>query len=183
MDRHPERRAGVKSWTALILAAVAALAWPAAADTIHPPASNAERALDGILKHADFDSNQLDNLFGGRGQKNFHASVDYTKVLTPALLASITAKQKAMVQQECGGHYQKGDICGMDSSPITCAQDVSDSYLYRTDLSGDDQAEIAYYWPGTKKPVATYRLVRQAETWKLDGIRCADGDEFNFGKS
>ena len=68
----------------------------------------------------------------------------------------------------------------MDYSPITCAQDFSDSYLYRTESSGPDQAEITYYWPGEKKPVATYRLVRQAQTWKIDGIRCTDGDAFNF---
>ena len=173
----------MKTWPSLILAAGAAFAWPAAADTIHPPTSYAERALDGILKHADYDANQLDNLFGGRGQKNFHASVDYGKVLTAPLLAAITAKQKAMVQADCGGAYRKGDICGMDTSPITCAQDISDNYLYRTESSADDRAEIAYFWPGTRNPVATYRLVRQAETWKLDGISCADGDRFNFAKS
>jgi hypothetical protein len=173
----------VKNRPALILAAGVALAWPAMADTIHPPASTAERALDAILKHADYDSNQLDNLFGGRGQKNFHATIDYSKVLSAPLLAAITAKQKAMVQADCGGQYQKGELCGMDSSPITCAQDVSDSYLFRTESGGDDRAEIAYFWPGTRKPVATYRLIRKAETWKIDGIRCTDGDEFNFGKS
>jgi len=173
----------MKNWPTLILAAVPALAWPAAAETIHPPASTAERALDGILKHADYDDKQLDNLFGGRGQKNFHATVDYSKVLTAPLLAAITAKQKAMVQADCGGQYRKDDICGMDSSPITCAQDVSDSYLYRTESGEDNRAEIAYYWPGTRKAVAIYRLIRQAETWRLDGIRCAEGDDFNFGKS
>jgi len=172
----------VRNLPALILAAGAAVAWPVAADTIHPPRSYAERALDGILKHADYDTNQLDNLFGGRGQKNFHATADYSKVLTAPLLAAITAKQKAMLKADCGGEYRKGDICGMDSSPITCAQDVSDSYLYRTQSSSDDRAEIAYYWPGTREPVATYRLIRQAETWKIDAIRCADGDAFNFGK-
>jgi hypothetical protein len=183
MDRHPEGSAGVKTRLALTLAAGAALAWPAAAETIHPPATLAERALDGILKHADSDGQQLDNLFGGRGQKNFHATADYGKVLTPPLIAAITAKQKAVVQADCGGQYKKGELCGMDSSPITCAQDFSDSYLYRTDSSSDDRAEITYYWPGTRQPVAAYRLIRQGETWKIDGIRCTDGDAFNFGKS
>lgn len=173
----------MKTWPALILAAGAAVALPATAGTMHPPESTAERTLDGILKHADYDDKQLDNLFGGRGQKNYRPTADYTKVLTPPLLAAITAKQKAMVQKDCGGQYRKGDICGMDSSPITCAQDTSDSYLYRTESSSDDRAEIAYYWPGTDKPVATYRLVRQADSWKLDGIRCTDGDDFNFARS
>ena len=173
----------MKNWATLIFAAGAALAWPAAAEPLHPPATSAERALDGILKHADSDGQQLDNLFGGRGQHNFHASADYSKVLTAPLLAAITARQKAVVQADCGGQYKKGELCGLDYSPITCAQDFSDTYLYRTQSSGEDRAEITYYWPGTDKPVATYRLIRQAETWKIDGIRCTGGDAFNFGTS
>jgi len=173
----------MKSRSALVVAVGLALAWPAAAENIHPPMTTAERTLDGILKHSDHDADELDNLFGGRGQRNFHPSVDYSKVLTAPLIAAITAKEKALVQAGCGGHYQKGEVCGMDFSPITCAQDMSDSYLYRTEASGGDRTEISYYWPGTKQPVAAYRLIRQAETWKIDGIRCTDGDAFNFGGS
>ncbi len=165
----------------LAFAAGLALTWPAAAENIHPPKTTIERALDAILKHADQDPDQLDNLFDGRGQRPFRPAVDYSKVLTAPLMAAMSAKEKSLVQSECGGHYRKGELCGLDYSPITCAQDLSDSYLYRTEASGEDRAEITYYWPGEKKPVATYRLVRQAETWKIDGIRCTDGDAFNFG--
>ena len=168
--------------TALFLAAAMTMPWPAAADTIHPPRSAAERALDGILKHADQDPDLLDNLFAGRGQRPFRPAEDYTKVLTAPLIAAMTAKEKALVQAGCDGHYRKGEVCGMDYSPITCAQDLSDSYLYRTEASGEDQAKINYYWPGTKTSVATHRLVRQAETWKIDGISCGAGDSFNFEK-
>jgi hypothetical protein len=173
----------MNSRLALILAAGTGLAWPAAAGTIHPPATTAERALDAILKHADQDPDQLDNLFDGRGQRPFVPAEDYTKLLTAPVIAAMSAKEKAMVQAACGGHYRKGEVCGMDFSPITCAQDLSDSYLYRTEASAEDRADISYYWPGTDKPVATYRLVRQAQTWKIDGIRCAEGYDFNFGKS
>ena len=172
----------MRSRAALFVAVGLALAWPAAAENIHPPKSTAERALDGILKHADQDPDQLDNLFEGRGQRPFRPAEDYTKVLSAPLIAAMSAKEKALVQAACDGHYRKGELCGLDYSPITCAQDLSDSYLYRTEASGGDRAEISYYWPGTKKSVATYRLVRQAETWKIDGISCTDGDEFNFGK-
>jgi hypothetical protein len=168
---------------ALILAAGIGLAWPAAAGAIHPPATTAERALDGILKHADQDPDLLDNLFDGRGQRPFRPAEDYTKVLTAPVIAAMSAKEKALVQAACAGHYRKGEVCGMDFSPITCAQDLSDSYLYRTETSSEDQADISYYWPGTNKPVATYRLVRQGQTWKIDGISCAGGYDFNFGKS
>jgi hypothetical protein len=173
----------VKGWSGLILATGLVLARPAPAENIHPPATAAEQALDGILKYADSDDAQLDNLLGGRGQPNFHSTVDYTKVLTAPLLASITVKQKAAVQADCGGQYRKDELCGLDFLPIECAQDVSASYLYRTVSSGEDRAVITSYWPGVKKSVATYRLIRQAETWKIDGIRCTDGDDFNFGGS
>lgn len=166
---------------ALVAAVALATPWAAAADTIHPPKTGAERALDGILKYADQDPDQFDNLFDGRGQRPFRPAEDYTKVLTAPVLAAMAAKEKSLVQTRCGGHYRKGELCGMDSSPITCAQDVSDSYLYRTETGGENSAEISYYWPGTKKPVATYRLVRQAENWKIDGVRCTEGEDFNFG--
>jgi hypothetical protein len=172
----------MKSRLALILIAGTGLAGPAAAGTIRPPATIAERALDAILKHADQDPDLLDNLFEGRGQRPFSPAEDYTKVLTAPVLAAMAAKEKALVQAACGGHYRKGEVCGMDFSPITCAQDLSDSYLYRTETSGEDRADITYYWPGMNKPVATYRLVRQAQTWKIDGISCTAGYDFNFGK-
>jgi hypothetical protein len=173
----------MRSRAALFLAAGLVVPWPAAAENIHPPKSTAERALDGILKHADQDPDLRDNLFDGRGQRPFRPAEDYTKVLTAPLIAAMSAKETALVQARCDGHYRKGELCGLDYSPITCAQDLSDSYLYRTEATGGDRAVISYYWPGTKNPVATYRLVRQAETWKVDGIRCMDGDAFNFGKS
>jgi len=173
----------MRSRAALFLAVGLIVSWPAAAENIHPPKSTAERALDGILKHADQDPDLRDNLFDGRGQRPFRPAEDYSKVLTAPLIAAMSAKEKALVQARCDGHYRKGELCGLDYSPITCAQDLSDSYLYRTETNGGDLAEISYYWPGTKKAVATYRLVRRAETWKVDGIRCTDGDEFNFGKS
>ena len=171
----------MKTRAALLVAAGLAFAWPAAAENIPPPKTLAERTLDGILKHADQDPDQLDNLFDGRGQKPFRPAEDYGKDLMAPLMAAMSAKEKALVQANCGGHYRKGDVCGLDYSPITCAQDLSDSYLYRTEAGGEDRMEISYYWPGMKRPVATYRLVRQAESWKIDGISCTDGDAFNYG--
>jgi hypothetical protein len=173
----------MSSRTTLFLAAGLAIAWPAAAETMHPPKTPPERALDAILKQADQDPDLLDNLFDGRDKRPYRAAVDYTKVLTAPLMAAMSAKEKSLVQAGCDGHYRKGESCGLDYSPITCAQDLNDLYLYRTNASSADRAEITYAWPGTKKSAATYRLVHQGNAWKIDGISCTGGDAFNFGKS
>lgn len=164
----------------LFLAAGLVIAWPAAAENMHPPKTSAERALDFILKQADQDPDLLDNLFDGRDKRPYRPAVDYTKVLTAPLMAAMSAKEKSLVQAGCNGHYRKGEICGLDYSPITCAQDLNDSYLYRTEAGSAERAEITYSWPGTKKSVATYTLVHQGNSWKIDGISCTGGDTFNF---
>ena len=97
-----------------------------------------------------------------------------------ALIAAIRAEEKAAVQRDCGGHYAKSEICGLDYSPITCAQDSNTTYVYRTEVDQGDEAIIAYAWGKDDKPAATYRLVRQAGQWKIDGIRCDTGASFNF---
>jgi hypothetical protein len=166
----------------LILIACQALLRPASAESFHPPATAAEKALDQILKRAGKDDDELDNLLGGRGNKSFHRTVDYTAMLTKPLMAAIAAKEQALVQSECGGQYREGDICGLDYSPITCAQDSNDSHLYRTETSAENYAEVSYDASKDGKAAVTYRLVRETAGWKIDGIRCNDGDLFNFGK-
>jgi hypothetical protein len=148
-------------------------------EPFHSPQSKAERALDAILKMAGKDGNQLDNLFDGRGDPSFHKTVDYTRFLTRSLLSAIADRQKQILQQDCGGRYTQGELCGMDYSPINCAQDVNRTYVYRTEKDNDSVAEITYAWPG-QKPAATYRLVLSADHWKLDGIRCVEGDNFDM---
>lgn len=154
---------------------------PAAAEEdtgFHRPTTQAERALDAILKRVDADEQALDNLLGGR-DRTFRRTVDYRPMMTQPLLAAIASEEKASVKRNCGGRYITGDLCGLGYMPVTCAQDSSSTYVYRTEAESDDQARIAYAWPKANT-VAVYRMVRQAGAWKIDGIRCKDGDAFNM---
>jgi hypothetical protein len=138
----------------------------------HAPLTTSELALDRILKMADGDSAQLDNLLGGRGKARFHPTVDYKAVMTPSLLTAIKRSEDQLVQKSCGGRYT-GEVCGLDFSPVTCAQDVNDTYLYRTEFKRTHVAEVSYAWPsGDASPTATYMLLEEGGIWKIDGIKC-----------
>jgi hypothetical protein len=151
-----------------------------AAEGFHDVETEAERALDAILKRVDHDHQALDNLLGGRGP-GFRRTVDYRTMITPPALAAIAAHEKEVVKRTCGGRYRDGEICGLDYVPVTCAQDSNPVYFYRTLSASADRAEIAQKWPYSKEPGATYRLVRDGGGWKIDGIRCTGADAFNMG--
>jgi hypothetical protein len=152
----------------------------AAIGGFHAPQSVAEKALDRIIARADKDENQLDNLFNRYGPVPVRRRVDYTALLSPALLSAMARHERALVKQDCGGRYRSGEVCGMDSSPITCSQDSAPPYTYKTTATAADMVIIALRWPTEPKTVATYRLKRFAAAWKVDGVDCAEGDRFNF---
>lgn len=177
-----ERRLGpgMKS-TNLILAIFAVLicgVLPVASAESHfvPPGTVPETALDRVLHRADSDGEQLANLLHRPGAD---VRIDYTQMLTPALIAAITNAEKQLVQKDCGGKYLKGEVCGLDYSPITCAQDTAPSYIYHTVLELGDRAVIEYAWPNGRIPIATYTIVKDKDGWKIDGVTCAHGAKFN----
>lgn len=144
----------------------------------HVPGSAPERTLDRLLKTADADDGLLDNLLSGRGKKGFRPSVDYGASVTPALLRSIRLVERQLVKQTCGGRYT-GEVCGLDYSPISCAQDNSDHYLYRTLAQTDHSAVVSYAWPPenaseTPSAIAEFRLVEANGSWRLDGVKCVE---------
>jgi hypothetical protein len=75
----------------------------------HAPESVTERALDKILKTADRDDNQLDNLLDGRGRTGFRPTVDYRPMLTPQLSTAIVQAEKAAVI--CRATFAASTIC------------------------------------------------------------------------
>ncbi len=166
---------------ALLVAGVGRASLAAPAAQFHAPQSAAERALDRIVKRADTDDEQLDNLFHRFGPVPAAKRVDYRAMLSAPLLAAMRGEERRQVQADCGGQYQADGICGLDFSPITCSQDNVPAYQYRTLAATPDTAMIELRWPGEKNIAATYRLKRMDGAWKIDGVACDGGVRFNFG--
>lgn len=155
------------------LVAVLLLSLPAAAETPHPAATPMEKALHTLLVGFSKDERSALTLLGQPGGKG-----KVPDTVTPALVQAMRAAEQAAVKRDCGGKYQDGMICGLDYHPVLCGQDSPAKFLYRT--VGADRVEM--YWPGEKKPTATYRMAEAGGTWKLDGIACTEADSFNMGK-
>lgn len=161
-------------FAAAICAVVPSAAWAVAA--FHPAQTPSELALDKILHLSDADQDQLANLLHRPGRDG---KVDYTQMMTPALIAALVKEEKKMVQKDCGGKYLDGEECGFDYSPITCAQDLAPSYLYHTVLDLNDRVVIEYAWPNQASRAAVYTLVKRGDRWLIDGITCAGGTAFH----
>ena len=131
----------------------------------HPASTDAELALDRVLKTADGDRRIPDNLFH-RAPVPAALRVVYARLLTPAFLASLRQQERALVQKDCGGVYRSGEICGFDYNPITCAQDVASSFAYETLRDTGKTAIIG--WQGN-----TYMLMHERGAWKLARVSCA----------
>ena len=156
--------AGFSLLAALLIAAPAAAA-------PHAPQTDAEKTLDRILRTAEGDEMILDNLVH-RFPVAAAKRIDYAKWLTPKLVASLQAEQKRLLDEDCGGKYVDGDICGMDYNPLTCAQDTIRPVGTKTMRMSADSALVV-------RADASYRMVRTASGWQLDGIKCKDAS-FNF---
>jgi hypothetical protein len=148
----------------------------------HAPQTGAEKALDDILRQAGNDPDMLDYLLDARGKGAAHPVAKYDAMVTAALRQAIQQVQAKLVRETCHGASQD-EPCGLDFDPILCAQDVADRYLYRTVAETPRQSEIVYAWPGQgaapAEPGATFRLLKSGDAWRIDGVRCADGTEFN----
>ena len=160
-----------------VVSALALVAMPlpseaAARAGFHAPKSAAEVALDKIVKTAEGDEFLLDNLLH-RYPVAPKKQVDYRSMLTPPLIAAMQAEEKTLVAKDCGGKYLEGELCGMDYSPITCAQDTVAPYTYKTLDQRGTTVTIA-------GPSATYRMIQANGAWQMDGIKCETGMAFNF---
>ena len=138
----------------------------------HTASSEAETALDAILRLSDKDDNMLNFVLHTPDYKP-KADKGYAGHFTQRLLRDMAEMEKKAVQQNCKGKYIKGELCGTEYNPLTCAQDASDSgYLYRTDSSGNSKATISYAWPGEKKRLAVFEMVLENGRWKIDSVTC-----------
>jgi hypothetical protein len=138
----------------------------------HLASSDAETTLDAILRLSDKDDNMLNFVLHTPDYKP-KADKGYAKHFTQRLLHDMAEMEKRELKSKCGGKYLKGELCGTEYNPLTCAQDASDSgYLYRTDSSVDSKAIISYAWPGEKKRLAVFEMIRENGRWKLDSVTC-----------
>lgn len=147
----------------------------------HVASSQAERALDQLIRLENADDNMF--LFEvKRPDRELKKDMLYRGLFTPSLERAWAEREADLVRKDCDGKYQGGEICGMDSSPLTCAQDYSEKgYLYRTECLDEASAVITMRWPWIEKPVATYRLLKPGKRWVLDGVTCLpDGPAFNM---
>jgi len=146
----------------------------------HAASSQAERVLDRLIKLDDVDDNMF--LFEvKRPDRELRKDVIYRGLFTHSLEQAWAAREAELLRKDCDGKYQDGEICGMNFSPLTCAQDYSEEgYLYRTECLDETSATITMRWPWIDRPVAAYRLLKQGKRWVLDGVACLpDGPAFN----
>jgi len=179
-------------WPALAVIWAAGLALTAApavgAPAFHPAQSPAERALGRILKADEKPPGHIDPTDGAAGHRprvTPPPGAPYLKFLTRPLATAILAAEARAVKANCGGLYKAGELCGMESDPIVCAQDFPDHYLFRTKEPGPNRAVIEAAWPPDHAGAApsasgAYRLILSAGVWKIDGVSCAGGDRYNW---
>ncbi len=104
---------------------------------------------------------------------------------TPALLRALQDKEADSVHAKCGGQYIRGEKCGIAYNPVTCLDYERPAYFFRTDSAGaytggEYNAVIAYRLPEGQQIIATYTMLKVDGKWKMDGIDCAIGDNFNM---
>ena len=149
-------------------------------DGFHAPGSAAEQALDRLLTLSDKDPD-LGRLAVGNKERDQSKDSRLAPYFTPALREAWAQAEAAAVRRNCGGRQVAGEACGLDIHPISCSQDIStNGYVYRTESSDKDRTILSYRWPRTTEILATYRMIRTANRWVLDGVSCANYLKFNM---
>ena len=166
----------------------------------HLATTEAEKKLDYILNFTGSEDNPNSVLW-----RKLHSYIEkwphihpkmklqYTDILTKDFIYAWSLKEKKEVDDDCGGRYIKGDLCGLGFIVLTCAQDSFNTYLYRTLEETDDYVIIQYAWPdfidyNTMDPNtdrvtmahATYKLVKRNNIWLLDATKCEHMSRFHI---
>jgi hypothetical protein len=152
--------------------------------------SEAEKALEAILAwHIGLpvDMNEQELAFlTGRPEQRAALAPQFARRYAPELVNAVRAGEKALLDKDCQGKYQDGEICGLDYDVVLCAQDrPAKGFLFTTLKEDGTSATIAVRWSRRdKQPAATYQIAKQAEGWTLSGISCGEGkdalESFNF---
>jgi hypothetical protein len=164
----------------IVFVAAAAIAQEVPRPVLHPPSTEAERALAAVLGQGDNEAGSYDFLTDRDGGRKTHGA-KFDGYFSPSLLAAIAAHERKLVKQNCGGVYVDGDVCGFDVSPLTCVQDMpADGYRFATERTQVNSAQVAVGWETYGAVIARYRLIKNPGRWVIDAISCPDGPRFNW---
>ncbi|HUO06118.1 MAG TPA: hypothetical protein VMU16_13055 [Candidatus Binataceae bacterium] len=168
----------------ILLAAPMAWAADKSADKklYHRPQTSAEKALDNILRLDNASNGNMQDFVLQRPGYAKKKGKDYSKYFTPALLKAWAEAGKKDIAEGCGGVYT-GEVCNIDFDVVLCAQDVPETYLYRTTHAQGDQAIITYLWPNDPNAGLRYLMVKTQDGWKLDAVDCGNKYQFNVKTS
>jgi hypothetical protein len=147
------------------------------------PANPAEQALLQIIDAFDQNPDLLEPILGRSEQKTAETE-HFARHFSPALRKALHAAESDLVQQYCGGVYRDGELCGLDYTPLTCAQDVfgSANAVLTSETNGQNQTIISYRTSGDDTVIARYRMQQMHGAWIIDGIDC-DYSTFNWPKN
>lgn len=143
-----------------------------------------EKALDALLMIDNESKDLQDFILQRKWQKQARVE-EFTKLFTPKLLNAWVSEDRRLAQQFCGAGFDASQgMCGVDYSPVTCEQESSDVYKYKTIEMDDKHAIVTYIWPHISIEGPIYRFIKDGEVWKLDGVKCtpnADSErDFNY---
>jgi hypothetical protein len=148
----------------------------------HPERTEAETRLEKILRLEETDVNLF---LYATGAPWYEPAKDtgYSQLLSKALVEAVRQQAADRDQQNCGGEYREGQICGLGFDPFICSDDHPQRYEFRTITSDQSSAIIAAEWPITyRNSICSryYRMVKEKGNWKLDGIDTRTGHTFNM---
>lgn len=147
---------------------------------MHGPANETETILNEIIVHLATNDALMQGILSRRPTtEKLQEIADH--FFTQALRQAWLQKDKELALVDCGKAQVAGQICGLDYDPFFCAQDIPiEPVLYNTIRSDKDTAIISVSWAKDGEVMAVYKLLKIGNTWKVDGISCAEGDAFNF---
>ena len=146
----------------------------------HKAETNAEKKLDNILYLNDSESAESENFHEFiYNMPRYHGNYwFFSNFFTKNFLNSVALTEGKMVAENCG-YYRENDLCGLNYSVISCAQDYSENgYIYKAVLREKRKEIFLSRWNRHSVPSdrpVRYRMVKQGVQWKLDAVDCGRG--------
>lgn len=149
-------------------------------DGFHINHTEAEAMLNSLLSLAGADSDVVPFAVGYPKRK-VRDDLRFTPFFSKPLLTAWRRAEAEAVKKNCNGAYVEGEMCGIDTQPITCSQEFADGlYIFRTEKATENIAVISYRWSNDAKILATYRMIKSGNRWIMDGVSCTGYLKFNM---